>query len=205
MAAIVRAAESYSPSLGFGVHALDPFDARELMANLFVMGDGYDGITTVPHIAFPSRFSGFGRPKLHWPNYEDRALGGDWQWRSFHATIKPNEVLKIPVVSAATLSVALPMPQYISQWKWALLWTEDDMENMADIDISVWDTCFGGTLGRQEMLFAQGDFDVHNRIRLTTGDFFGRCLEMHIVGYSIPDGDTREIYSVDFFSSGEVD
>jgi hypothetical protein len=82
-------------------------------------------------------------------------------------------------------------------WHWAVVWTEADMNNIADIDIRVVDTCPPG--GGEVTLQSQSDRDLRNRITLLGQESWGRCLTMVAYGYSVPPGG-RVIYSADHFA-----
>jgi hypothetical protein len=93
-----------------------------------------------------------------------------------------------------------PIGSGITQTKWVVTWSEPDLNNVADIDISVWDTCPAGGVPVQ-LVASQSDYDLRNRIDLRTPNITGKCLEKRFVGFSVPPAG-RLIYSSDLFHSG---
>lgn len=93
-----------------------------------------------------------------------------------------------------------PMGSGITQSKWVVTWSEPDLNNVADIDISLWDTCPAGGGGPQ-LIAIQNDYDLRNRIERRAPGIAGKCLEKRFVGYSVPP-QCRLIYSSDLWHSG---
>jgi hypothetical protein len=168
-------------------------NARILMPMMLLQGDGWNGGN--PGFEMTSGISstsGYGRVRMHWPQNE--YFGGPWAWQWRYFTINQGETVSWPVWGTTVSAVA-------REWKWALTWFEDDLNNVADIDISVWDTCPPGG-GAPVYLAGQSDYDLRNRIRLTGAQIQGRCLQLRAYGFNVPAGG-RVVYTTDYYHSDD--
>lgn len=163
-------------------------DARLIMANTLLMGDGWDSDSGLQTIIGMSTRSGAGRLKTHWPSSVD--LAGTWGWGMRAVTITQGQTVTWPVGSGG------PMPAGVTQWKWAVVWTPLNMDDVPDIDFYVDDLCGGGGI-----VASDTGYDVRGRFRLGQSSITGRCLQMRAVGYSVPPGGVT-FYSADYFHSG---
>lgn len=164
-------------------------DARYMMVNTLLMGDGWDSDSSVQTVSGMSSRSGAGRLKTHWPSSTD--LVGSWGWGMRAVTFTSNnQQISWPVGSGG------PMPAGITQWKWAVLWTPTNLDDVPDVDFFVDDVCAGGGV-----LALDTGYDVRARFRLGQSTISGRCLQMRAVAYSVPSTGVT-IYSADYFHSG---
>ena len=169
-----------------------------LLTNMLLMGDGSNGWNIGdPNYAHPktkpNRRSGFGRLRMWWPS--NSRLTAPWGWGSRAITVRQGETVTFPVWDSGPESGA------ITEWKWAVTWMGQNLTNYPDIDVSVYNTCPSGG-GAPQLVASQSDEDFRNRIRLTSDDIAGRCLEMRITGRAnIPTGGIV-VYSADMFHSG---
>lgn len=167
----------------------------ELLVMMLLMGDGSNGRHFgTPAYGFdqtmPNRRSGYGRMKMWWP----ASLTAPAGWGTHIVTIHQGETIAFSVGGSG------PESSSITEWKWAVTWFDNQLAYLSDIDVSVYNTCPAGG-GPAQYITGQNDGDFRNRIRLTTAEISGRCLEMRLYGYSVrPEG--VEVYSADMFHSG---
>ncbi len=168
-------------------------DPRILQVLLLVNGDASDGYPSPSDMRTgASMYTGDGRAKAHFPY--DPTLVAPWAWGARIFTIYDKQTVSWPVGDPGPESYA------VTQWKWALTWAETSLDGVADIDISVWDTCPPG--GTPVFVAGQWDYDIRNRIHLRASEVGGRCLEMRVYGYHVPP-EGRVVYSSDYFHSGD--
>ncbi|RLB47322.1 MAG: hypothetical protein DRJ42_25645, partial [Deltaproteobacteria bacterium] len=153
-------------------------DARMLMTNLFVLADATNG--TTPFFEVNNRvddWSGYGRMWLHWPNINAAAGPSDpwlaapfgWGWRTF--VIYQGQTVEWSVGSSAA------EPSGITEWKWALMWTESDFTQVADIIIEAIDKCDGDRVLRSDVTFS-----LRKRIHMDGSEVAGKCVYMRARG-----------------------
>jgi hypothetical protein len=179
----IRDAFAASPLSG-GRFTADRDDVGMLMANLLVMGDGWQPSGTHSKVGM-DWLSGAGKVRAHWPS--NNVPGGDngptgmvgpWAWGWRYITLTPqNPVAYWPVGNGGVL------PSTVTQWKWAVHWMPLSMTDVPDIDFSVEWTCAPSGV---VTLYADNGYDFRTRFRLDQGDLLGRCLRMKAFGYSIP-------------------
>jgi hypothetical protein len=75
------------------------------------------------------------------------------------------------------------------------------MQNAADIDFHVFDTC---AASGKPMIGWDNSYNLRGRARLDTPNIGGKCLQMCVYGYNVPAGQTRTVYSADYFHSGNT-
>lgn len=95
----------------------------------------------------------------------------------------------------------------ITQWKLGATWHEVAPQGIADIDFYVWDRCVGCSAPGQpgctsQQIAAQNDYDFRNRIQLQGPDVQGRCLQVEMRPYNVPQ-DGRTVWAVDWIQSGD--
>lgn len=170
-------------------------DARMMMTNALLLGDGWNGATIQQKGLHP--VTGAGRPRLHWPSNSD--LVAPWGWGQRVITIHQGETITWPVGNGG------PMSPSVTLWKWATLYTWTDpaggaggLSNVPDIDFYVDDTCNGTTI----TIDHDTSRDTRARFRLTKERISGKCLRMRAYGHSIPPGGAT-FYSADYFHSGD--
>jgi subtilisin family serine protease len=180
-------------------------DARILQANLLLQGDAADPQNTLDrstHRFFGvSPRTGAGNLFVHnpWATDSFLRLQAPWGWGTRSFVIHNGEEVTYTVGDAG------PEPAALTEWRWLVLWSESDLNNVSDIDISVWDhcPCGVGVNCAPVPLYADAGYDLKERIVLHDVQIRGRCLQMHVLGYSVaPEG--RRVYSADFFHSGVV-
>lgn len=167
-------------------------DARIMMVNALLMGDGWNADDGTIHTTGMSTLSGAGRVRTHWPSSTD--LVGPWGWGWRAVTIHQGETVTWPVGGTGV------EPSAVTLWKWAALWTPTDLTSVPDVDFYVDNTCAFG--GGTSTLWSDTGYDVRARFRLTQSQISTRCLQMRAYGYSVPpEGVT--FYSADYFHSGD--
>jgi len=166
-------------------------DARGTMVNLMAMGDGWDATTGLTATRM-SPLSGAGRFRGHWPSSAN--MVGPWRWGWHAFSIAQGQTVTWTVWDAG------PEFNTLNEWKWATYWDEPDLNNVADIDFYVYDTC---PPGGGPPVFVAGDsgYSLRTHMRLNASQIRGRCLEMRAYGFSVPAGG-RVVYTADFFHSG---
>ena len=171
-----------------------PTQGKTVLVNTLLMGDGWDGNTPAgaDRTVGLSDYSGNGRLRIHHLN--DLTGPGAWGTRSF--TINQGEWVSWPVGWTGALGST------VTQWKWVATWFEPDLQNVADVDFYVVDTCPPG--GGQTLVNLDATRDLRARFDLKKAELTGRCLEMRAYGYAVPAGG-RQIWSADYYHSGSVD
>lgn len=167
--------------------------ARRVLTNTLLMGDGYSFDTGTFRASTFDQRTGAGRMHAHFPGAAN--LIAPWGWGVHDVTVSQGSDI------AFTVNDAGPESASVTQWKVAMTWDEPNFGDGADIDLYVYNTCPAGGGGRQ-LVAAQADFDVRNRITLTQSQISGRCLEYHLVGHYVPAGQTRTVYVADYYHSG---
>jgi hypothetical protein len=166
-------------------------DARGTMVNLLAMGDSWDA-TTGATITRMSTLSGAGRFRGHYPSSANLVAPWGWGWHAFN--IAQGQTVTWTVWDAGPESSAL------NEWKWATYWDEPDLQNVADIDFYVYDTCPAGG-GAPVLVAYDSGYSLRAHMKLTASQIRGRCLEMRAYGYAVP-ANGRVVYTADFFHSG---
>jgi Subtilase family len=168
-----------------------PTDSAELlMVNMLLMGDGWDPDIGKQRRTGLSELSGAGRIRMHW--YDELIQPAGWGAHSFR--IYDGETHAFSVGSAG------PESPSIQQWKWAGLWFEDDLQQVADIDFFVYDTCPPG--GGEVVIAKDVGFGLRTRFTLLGPEIRNRCLEMRVVGTAVPS-EGRQVWLADYFHSGD--
>jgi len=172
-------------------------NANHMLALMLLMGDGWDGNTvsspgtSVYQSTGLSRRSGAGRVRLRRPSGTD--LVGPWYWLTRSGSITQGQTVVYEVGNSTAAE-----PSGITEFKLSLTWTDSDMDNMTDIDVSVWDMCPAG--GGATQVQVQNDYDFHNRIRIASPNVSGKCLQIRVYGYHVPSSKT--FYLTDMFYGG---
>ena len=168
--------------------------AEALMVNMLVLGDSWDADTNGYRPSRLSSLSGAGRIHMHWPSSQDLTAPWAWGWRP--VTIGPNQWQSWPVGDAG------PESSSITQWKWAAVWYEPDLSNVADLDFYVYDTCPPGG-GPPVLVASDLSYDLRARFTLNQSQIAGKCLEMRVHGTAVPANSTRTVWSADYYHSGD--
>lgn len=165
-------------------------NSRALMVNLLMYGDAWDAVSggTVQRL---SEVSGAGRLRARFPSSASLTAPWGWGWHSF--TIAQGQTVTWPVWDTGPESTAL------TEWKWAALWDEPDLQNVADIDFYVYNTCPSGG-GAPVLVASDVGYSLRTHMRLSQSQIGGRCLEMRAYGYKVPAAG-RTVYTADFFHS----
>lgn len=172
--------------LDFGVVVSGQF----LLVNTLLMGDGtnLDG-SNVEMLSGFSAYSGAGRLRLHRP--ADLTYPSGWGW--VKRPISHHQEICGPVGSDAAESYS------ITEWKWVGTWFESNLNSAADIDFYVYNDCL---LGSRQYVASDAGYNLRGRIRLSGAEIGGRCLRQCVYGYNVPAGQTRDVYSADYYHSG---
>lgn len=169
-------------------------DPRALAVNLLLSGDSWDEISGSEPTSGVSATSGFGRARMHWPSSSSIEGPWGWGWRSFN--IHQGETVTWTVESAGPESAS------VTEWKWAFLWFEDNLGSTSDIVIRVYDTCPAGG-GAPVLVAGDYSYGLRKRVRLTSSQIGGKCLEMRATAYLTPSGGTW-VYSADYYHGGST-
>lgn len=184
-------------------------DARVLMVNMLLLGDGYQDHANARISMGVDVRSGAGRVHAHGPL--DLVAPAGWGWHV--ARLGPGQVYTFPVWDSG------PEDSDVQQWKCALTWLEPSGPGVgstipvADIVLEVWDTC---APGGPQSVNADYSFDIRKRISLSHSQIIttshARCLEGRVRAFDVPINSpnplapmqprTREIYVADYFHSG---
>jgi hypothetical protein len=105
---------------------------------------------------------------------------GAWQWGWQPKTISHGQIY------SGVLNQAFRQHRYV------FTWFGDDTDNLADIDVYAYYRC--GNAPRYLITY-QNDYDVRNRIHVKEGTVPPGCsYEIEVVGYNIPEGQTRTLW-----------
>lgn len=164
-------------------------DARLMQTFLIMQADGWAaGPGTKPAVALDPQ-SGAGRFK----NFVMSTLTSPKGWACHKATLST-------VGQVATYSVGFTQAQsaQVKTWKAVLTWDEQDLDNAADLDLSVHNACASGS----PMIRQDAGYDVRERIRLETADVSGKCLEYRVLAFRVPSPRTFTV--CDYYQAGNT-
>ncbi len=188
-------------------------DARSLMVNMLLFGDGYQGTTNGEASVGMDRFTGAGRVHAHVPATDDMVAPWGWGFHVFR--LGPGQVASFPVWDELAEDPA------VQHWKCAMTWLEPARSGagstspVADLVLEVWDTC---APGGAQMVQTDFSFDIRKRIELNHSQIMdgsrARCLEGRVRAWAVPsdspnplappaEARTREVYVADYFHSGD--
>lgn len=168
-------------------------DARLTQTYLIMMGDGWAEELGIQNWIWMDEASGAGRLKNHYMGGGD--LTNPWAWACHKATLSNGQEHQYHVIDSN------PEPLSLSTWKAALTWREDNMDNAADIDFLVYDTCPSGG-GAPQQIAWDASYDLRSRLRLTSGNAAGKCLQYRVRADHIPSGQTRQYTTCWYYQSG---
>ncbi len=186
MASPVIAAAAGAVRNAFEVSGFDMTDSRLVMANLLVMGDGWNADSGGISPVFMNTLSGGGRFRGHFPSSQDLQAPAAWGWRA--VPIRQGEHVYWPIGTP-------PLSPQITMWKGAVLWTPADLNAVPDIDFYIENTC------PFETIASDISYDIRARFRVTAPNLAGKCLQVHAYGFNVPPGGTT-FYAADYFHSG---
>jgi hypothetical protein len=170
-------------------------DARKLLVNMLLFGDAWDSDSGDKRRLGIGEVSGYGRARPHYPSSLGSAvnLSSPWGWGTQARHIYQGETLEWPVWSSG------PESPYITQWKWALTWFEDDLAKQSDIVIAVVDSCAGNVVIASDL-----SYDFRKRIHLRQAEIANKCLVMRATAHRTPSSGTT-FYTADYFHGGDAD
>jgi hypothetical protein len=79
---------------------------------------------------------------------------------------------------------------------------EMDLNNAARIDMKVSNVCSPHPIGT---IASDAGMDTRKRLRLTRSQITDRCLYVTIDAVYVPPGQTRPVYTCDYYQSGPVE
>ena len=167
-------------------------DASSLMVNLLLLGDNWDWNTDDDLRTGISDTTGFGRAKVHFPTSASLTGPWGWGWRAEH--LDEGETKSWTVGGAGAESYA------VEEFKWAVTWFDEDLENASDVVIRLYNTCAPG--GTTQWVASDASFNLRKSIHLLGDEIGGRCLEMRATAYDTPPGGVV-IWSADYWHSGD--
>ncbi len=160
-------------------------------AYALMMGSGWSYKTgSVEYRGLDVR-SGAGRYRNYYPS--STSLTAPWGMGCHQATLSHGQTASYSVGDSG------PESSSIQTWKAALTWQEDSFTNAADLDLQVWNVCNGS-----QHVAVDGGYDLRERVRLTSGQIGGKCLQFRVVADYIPAGQTRTFQICDYFQSGSA-
>ncbi len=165
--------------------------AKALMVNMLLLGDAWDTNQGSDRRVGVSDLSGAGRLRMHSPSALSAPAG--WGWRA--------EFIVQGQWKSWSVGSSGPEDPAVTQWKWAALWFEPDLQNVANIDFYVYDLC--PPSGGIQLVASDESFDLRMRMNLLQSEISGRCLQMYAYGRSVPSGG-REFWSADYYHSGNT-
>jgi len=195
----------------FSAIGWDLSDARTLLVNMILLGDGFQDWYGGRLPYGMDVQSGAGRLHAHAPIVGDMVSPWGWGWHV--ARLGPGEMLRFPVWDSG------PEDVNVQQWKSAMTWVEPSTSGsgttipVADIVLEVWDTC---APGGEVSVSSDYSFDIRKRLSLSHTQIVlptrSRCLEGRVRVFDIPVGSanplapgqprTRDVYVADYFHGG---
>jgi hypothetical protein len=164
-----------------------------LKSDLMMLSDGYafvayTGSQNDRYEAGVSQYSGTGRLKMHYP--EDGSFsGGSWDWSWTKHTLNPGDVFTKKVTAD------------FAQLRAAFFWQETDETHIADIDVYLDGLEANGATVCSTAFAGQSDESISNAIHVTASEVptCATYVQIRIVAYGIPSGQTRTIYESDLW------
>ena len=174
-------------------------NARQLMANLLLLGDGLRGRSSSYYYNYSvDRNTGFGRLRAHWPS--STSLTAPWGWGTRRFDLNEGET------ATYTVGGTGPESSLITGWKWAIVIKDLSPigvydSSPSDVIVRVVDTCPPGG-GSPVVVRTSATSDIYRkRIRLSQAEISGRCLQMEVEAVDSPHG--VRIYSADYYHGGD--
>ncbi|OIP42380.1 MAG: hypothetical protein AUK47_04525 [Deltaproteobacteria bacterium CG2_30_63_29] len=162
-------------------YGFDGNDARTLMVNTFLLGDGYagGGYSWQKSYNTVGEKVGFGRAYARFPGAP--MLGSSWGWESIAANIQPSQTYHI------TVNNGNPIPSSVLGLKWAFMTDWDAVYFPPKILLRAYDTCPSG--GGAPVLLAtdaSASSSIRHKLRLSVSSTAGRCLRLDIQALAVP-------------------
>jgi len=176
-----------------------PNDARSLMANLIMLGDGYADSDGTKHNVGMDPRSGAGRLHMHFPSNSgaDPQLVAPWGWGGRVLTISAGQELSFYVANSTATQ---PVDSRVTQWKLGMTWNEDDDLDVADITVHLYNACSGHPAVLME---SDDSYDIKKRM-MAFSEVRGTCLQVRVKAWGMPTGETRTVYISDYYHSGSI-
>lgn len=155
--------------------------ADAMAVNMLMLGDAWDGQNVLSaggsvRTTNPTPLSGYGRVRMHFPSSGGITGPYSWHWQPVTVTQGNTSIVSVNGGSA--------VPSGVSEFKVAATWVPDDLSDVPDIDVYLYDTCGGA----HNLVAYQNDYDYHNRIWIPGSVAAGKCLSLEFQGYSVPAG-----------------
>ncbi|MFH1531161.1 MAG: hypothetical protein ABIK09_10575 [Pseudomonadota bacterium] len=153
-------------------------NARLVLVNLMVMGDGYAGILGTPAGEYSytvSKWSGFGRMRAHL--LHDDSLGSGTGWRTGYQWLSTGGVHYYHFPNN-------PQSSDIKGVKVAVAWYDANFQGIGDLDVQIVDLCPPGG-GEEVIKTASTSQTMRKRIQLwEEDDIHDRCLYLRVEALS---------------------
>jgi hypothetical protein len=151
-------------------------NARLVLANLMVMGDGYAGYLGTPageYSSTVSKWSGYGRMRSHMRHPD--SLGSGTGWRTGYHWLSTGGVHYYSLPNN-------PQSTDIKGVKAVVAWYDADFQGIGDLEVQIVDLCPPGG-GEDVIKEAAYNQTMRKRIQLwEEDDIHGRCLYLRIEG-----------------------
>lgn len=164
--------------------------AESLMANMLLMGDGWEPEHGEHLRVGLSPLSGAGRLRMHW--YGD--LAPPRSWTTHVVDVHEDETVALVTGDSGPESSAF------TQCKWAGLWFEDDLSRVADLDFFLYDAC--PPEGGETLVAMDIGFGLRTRFDLRQPEIAERCLELRVVGTAVPP-EGRRVWLASYCHGGD--
>jgi hypothetical protein len=160
---------------------------------MLLMGDGYSDATGAFSATGFDRRSGAGRVHMHYPSSDNLNPPWAWVWQA-HSLLPGQGISR--VISP------MPVPASATQLKIAMTWFETDYNNAADITLDVRNSSGYNCSVPANIIAADWSFDMRKRITLGQSAIASKCLMYRLQAWSMPSGQSRQVYVGYYFHSG---
>lgn len=173
-------------------YGLGTADARSLMVNLLLLGNGWSAEQGSITSSGMDWLSGAGRLKMHWPSTAD--LTPPWNWNFGARFVAPGQD------AVWSINNGSPLSGSVTQFKFVTMYTAADLNNVPDVDFYVEDTCPPGG-GPPVIIASDTGYDIRSRFRLEGLQIQYRCLQLRAHAYSVPP-EGMAFYLASLYHSG---
>jgi hypothetical protein len=180
-------------------------DARRMLVNLLLMGDGWNvpnlGNTGAETASGVSGTSGYGRIRLNTP----QTLVGSWKWSSGVSRLEDGEAMWWSVNGTEANGNAKPMPAGTTQLKWALAWFPDSLSSTGDMDAEIWTApCNASDPRTGTRVVQDASRTFRKRLEASGSQVAGKCTWMVVNAHETSDG-SEPVYSAFYYHGGNTE
>jgi len=163
-------------------------DARFLLTSLLVFADGWEASTGNGATSGFDPWSGAGRLRLRFAHPTSTDVTSPFYFDYSNGSIGQGQ-LECHHIGPYGQAWS-PMPATAKRLKTVLTWKETDFQNIADVDLTVYNTCPGGTPQQNPLhwvpIGTDWGYSPRARVLLSNAQIQGKCLAVCAYGYTVP-------------------